>query len=150
MFEKVLTWLLGVFTQEVLVVVFIFLKIFYLESPNYLLRKPAERLFPPSAASRSRRQGFSERLVPCLLHRNCDTVPLFPLLPHFFLIESLLILILFFPWCFKRGRRKISRKCVLARNTDLPFSGISLNRNQIILRSCTKSFLKNSLLAPCM
>lgn len=43
-FEKVPAWLLEMFTQEALVMVFVFLKILYLESPNYLLRKPAEHL----------------------------------------------------------------------------------------------------------
>lgn len=63
---------------------------FVSESPNYLLRKPAEHLFALSAAcaSRGRRQSFIERLVPCLPHRNYDTVPLFPLLPHFFVLKT--------------------------------------------------------------
>lgn len=125
------------------------------ESPNYLLRKPADCLHQ-ACASRGRRQSFSERLMPSLLHRNWYS-PSFPSSSSFFffVLRTSWSWYCFFPDVSREAEAKYgfllrSRKCVLARNAGLPFSGLILNRNQIILRSCTKSFLKNSLLAPCM
>lgn len=74
------------------------------ESPNYLLRKPADCLHQ-ACASRGRRQSFSERL--CLpFSTEIDTVPLFPLLPLFFLYWELLDLDTVFSLMFQERQKQ--------------------------------------------
>lgn len=47
MFDYILNWVLEVFTQEVLLLLVCLPQDFVSESPNCLLRKPAEHLFAP-------------------------------------------------------------------------------------------------------
>lgn len=103
--EKVLIWLLQVFTQDVLVMLLVFLKILYLSRQTISLGSlqiVCTKLVPAEAGDKV---SVKDLCLP--FSTEIDTVPLFPLLHLFFCIENFLILILFFPWCFKRGRSKI-------------------------------------------